>query len=152
MSAAAAAIVDTNVVVASLLTRQAESPVARILDAMLAAAFPFVLSEALLAEYRRVLLRPRLMTLHGLAEDEVDALLTDLAQPAIVLQPTPAGAAAPDPGDQHLWDLLGARGDLLLVTGDKRLLHDTAFAGRILLPEAFCRRVEWARDPDPSSA
>ena len=45
-----AVIVDTDVVVAELLTGNATSPVARILDGMLAAAFPFVVSEALLAE------------------------------------------------------------------------------------------------------
>ncbi len=43
-------IVDTNVVVAGLLTANDSSPVASILDGMLAAAFPFVMSEALLAE------------------------------------------------------------------------------------------------------
>ncbi|WP_309640015.1 PIN domain-containing protein, partial [Methylibium sp.] len=60
-----AIIVDTNVVVAGLLTKDETSPVARILDGMLAAAFPFVVSEALLAEYRTVLVRPTLRKLHG---------------------------------------------------------------------------------------
>ena len=41
-----AVIVDTNVVVADLLTANEASPVARILDGMLAAAYPFVVSEA----------------------------------------------------------------------------------------------------------
>ena len=40
-----AIIIDTNVVVAGLLTANEASPVARILDGMLAAAFPFVVSE-----------------------------------------------------------------------------------------------------------
>ena len=35
-----AAVIDTNVVVAGLLTRQAESPTARILDGMRVAAAP----------------------------------------------------------------------------------------------------------------
>src|SRR5690606_2425361 len=48
-------IVDTNVVVAGLLTGNDASPVARVLDGMLAGSFPFVVSEALLAEYRTVL-------------------------------------------------------------------------------------------------
>jgi uncharacterized protein len=47
-------VIDTNVVVVGLLTSHPDSPVARILDGMLAAAFAFVLSEALLAEYRVV--------------------------------------------------------------------------------------------------
>jgi len=41
-------IVDTNVLVAGFLTGREDSPVARIVDGMLAAAFPFVVSEALL--------------------------------------------------------------------------------------------------------
>ena len=65
-----AVIVDTNVVVAGLLTRDNASPVARILDGMLVAAFPFVMSEALLAEYRTVLVRPALRRLHGLTDNE----------------------------------------------------------------------------------
>lgn len=131
-----AAIVDTNVVVAGLLTANDSAPVARILDGMLAAAFPFVLSEALLAEYRAVLLRPRLRRLHGLGVAAVDAVLTTLAQHAVVLAPG-RGTRAPDRGDQLLWDLLAARPDLVLVTGDKRLLDDMAMAGRVMDPLTF---------------
>ena len=131
-----AAIVDTNVVVAGLLTGHATSPVARILDGMLVAAFPFVVSEALLAEYRAVLVRPALRKLHGLAVAEVEALLTDIALHAIVLVPG-VGSPAPEAGDQLLWDLLGARPDLLLVTGDKALQRDAAMQARVLSPQAF---------------
>ena len=131
-----AVIVDTNVVVAGLLTAHEASPVARILDGMLAAAFPFVVSEALLAEYRTVLVRPNLRKLHGLTVAEVEAILTDLAQHAIVLAPV-AGPPAPDPGDQLLWGLLAARADLLLVTGDKLLLRDAGMHGRVMTPQAF---------------
>ena len=131
-----AVIVDTNVVVAGLLTGDALSPVARILDGMLAAAFPFVLSEALLAEYRAVLVRPALRKLHGLSVTDVETLLTDIAQHAIVLAPG-VGSPAPDPGDQLLWDLLAARADLLLVTGDRALQVDAAMGARVLSPRAF---------------
>ena len=136
----AAVIVDTNVVVAGLLTQHEASRVvpnsARILDGMLAAAFPFVVSEALLAEYRTVLVRPTLRKLHGLTVAEVEAILTDLAQHAIVLAPV-AAPPAPDPGDQLLWELLAAKVDLLLVTGDKLLLRDSAMQGRVISPQAF---------------
>ncbi len=131
-----AVIVDTNVLVAGLLTGNATSPVARILDGMLAAAFPFVVSEALLAEYRAVLVRPALRKLHGLTVKEVETLLTDIAQRAIVLPPG-VGAPAPDPGDQLLWDLLAAKPDLLLITGDKALQRDAAMRSRVLSPQAF---------------
>ena len=139
----AAVIVDTNVVVAGLLTAHEASRAvpnsARILDGMLAAAFPFVVSEALLAEYRTVLVRPKLRKLHGLTVAEVEAILTDLAQHAIVLAPLPMPAAppAPDPGDQLLWGLLAAKADLVLVTGDKLLLRDAGMQGRVISPQAF---------------
>ncbi len=143
------AIIDTNVVVAGVLTGHADSPVARILDGMLAAAFRFVVSEALLAEYRAVLLRPRLRRRHGLSAPEVDALLTGLARHAIVLAPSgDATALAPDPGDQFLWDLLATRADLVLVTGDQRLQQDHGNAQRVLSPQTFAARLQPRPDPD----
>ena len=110
--------------------------VARILDGILVAAFPFVVSEALLAEYRTVLVRPNLRKLQGLTVAEVEAILTDLAQHAIVLVPV-AAPPAPDPGDQLLWGLLSARADLQVVTGDKLLLRDAGMHGRVISPQAF---------------
>jgi len=51
--------------------------------------------------------------------------------------PQGAGAPAPDPGDQLLWDLLAARADLLLITGDKALQRDATMQARVLSPQAF---------------
>ena len=132
-------IIDTNVVVAELLTSRADSPVAQILDGMLRASFRFVLSETLLAEYRQVLLRPRLLKLHKLAEAEVDQILTDLALHAIVLPVAPqmVKLLAPDPGDQFLWNLLAGRDDLVLVTGDKFLLQAGPLQERVLSAADF---------------
>jgi putative PIN family toxin of toxin-antitoxin system len=131
-------VVDTNVVAAGLLSGDAASPVVPVLDGMLAAAFPYVLSEALLAEYHAVLMRPKLRRLHGLSDGEVEAVLTELAQHAIVLDPPHGQApAAPDPGDQMLWDLLSSRTGLRLVTGDARLLQDLGMQGRVVTPRAF---------------
>ncbi len=130
-------IVDTNVVVAGLLTANPASPVARVLDGMLVASFPFVVSQALLAEYHAVLTRPKLLRLHGLPVDDVETILTDLAQHAIVLVPTRAAAAAPDPGDQMLRDLLALRADLCLITGDRRLLADAGMSGRVVTAGDF---------------
>ncbi len=131
-----AVIVDTNVVVAGLLTQSDASPVACVLGGMLSAAFPFVMSETLLAEYRAVLVWPPLRKLHGLTVAEVELVLTDIAQRAIMRKPV-AAVPAPDPGDQLLWELLAARDDLLLVTGDKLLLRDAEMRGRVISPLAF---------------
>lgn len=136
-------IVDTNVVVAGLLAADTVSPVARVLDGMLAASFPYAISEALLGEYRTVLLRPVLRRLHSLSDVEVENLLVDLAHHAIVLQqseptqPKRGQPVARDPGDQFLWDLLALRSDLVLITGDKRLLADQGMQGRAVSPRTF---------------
>ena len=67
---------------------------------------------------------------------EIEDILTYLAQHAIMLLPVSA-ASAPDPGDQMLWNLLAARADLRLVTGDKPLLQDAGMKGRVISPQSF---------------
>jgi predicted nucleic acid-binding protein len=128
-------IVDTNVVVAGILSTAETSPPARILDGMLTARFPFVLSEALLSEYRSVLLRDKIHARHGLSSREIDVVLIQLATHAIVLSPE-AGPPAPDRSDQFLWNLLTMHDDVGLVTGDKRLLGDRLMGARIVTPRA----------------
>jgi len=135
------AIIDTNVVVAALLTADAEAPTARILVGMIRGRFPFVLSVPLLAEYRRVLTRERICERHGLSSDEIDRLLSAIAANAIVREPATSQDAAPDPGDQHLWDLLAAVPGSILVTGDTRLLEDAPRQASVMLPRSFIDRV-----------
>lgn len=137
-------VIDSNVVVTGLITAQTDAPVSVILEGMLSAAFPFVLSPALLAESREVLLRPQLQKLHGLIKEQVDVVLTDLARHAIVFStPADSGALrAPDPGDQFLRNLLGLRPDLLLVTGDTLLLHGEAMLPRVISPLAPVTRLQ----------
>jgi putative PIN family toxin of toxin-antitoxin system len=132
------AIVDTNVFVAGLLTQSADAPTARVLDGMLAGAFPFLLSVELLAEYREVLLRPPIRQRHGLDEAEVDRLLADVAKEAMIRDP-PASPVAPDAEDQHVWDLLAAHPHALLVTGDRRLLQNTPTGASVMSPAAFVK-------------
>ena len=122
-------VVDTNIVVAGLLTSDPGSPTARILDGMLDGGVHFVVSVDLLAEYRTVLLRPAVMQRHGLSADEVDELLEHLAQLAAVREAVEPPEQPPDPGDLHLWALLAATPGAALVTGDRELLeHPPSFA------------------------
>ncbi len=137
------AVIDTNVVVSGLLSGPADSPTGRIVDAMLAATIPFVLSEALLAEYREVLLRPAIMERHGLTEAQVDTVLEELVLNAgfrepgsirrLTVQVGPTGASAvgekaqhPPPSDGHLIGLLESVPGAVLVTGDRGLAQAMA--------------------------
>lgn len=132
-------VVDTNVVVAGLITGSPESPVAVILDAMLAGTLPYLMSPALLDEYRAVLLRPKITALHGLAEPEVDRVLVALAANGMWREPG-APAAAPDPGDDHLWALLAGSPGSILVTGDRRLLEHPPEGSSVVLPQTCVER------------
>ncbi len=136
-----ALVIDTNVVVAALLTADASSPPARILDRMLAGRFPYLLSPALLAEYRAVLLRPAIATRHGLVAEEIDQLLEELTAGAVWREPA-AGPTAPDPGDDHLWALVGSHPGAWLVTGDRLLLDQPPIGVIVITPRQFLEEVQ----------
>lgn len=117
------AVIDTNIVVAGLLTAKRDSPTAWLLDGMRQGVFPFLLSTALLVEYREVLLRTKIRKAHGLRESEIDILLTEIATHAIVREPE-ITFGAPDPDDNHLWALVSSVPGSVLVTGDLALARN----------------------------
>ncbi len=139
------AVIDTNVVVAGLLTAEAGSPPAQILDAMLAGRIPFLLSDALLAEYHEVLSRPRIRERHGLSDEEIDRLLTALATVAMIRHPA-SQTGAPDPDDDHLWSLVLDTPGSWLVTGDMALVGSPPAAVRVLLPREFVEALAAASE------
>ena len=136
-------VVDTNVVVAALLTADAAAPPAWLLDKMLAGRLLYLLSPALLAEYRCVLLRPSIRRRHGLTAPDVDLVLEELVANAIWREPA-EGVPAPEPGDDHLWALAGCYPGAALITGD-RLLLETSADFPVMSPRRFLA------DADPSA-
>lgn len=130
------AIVDTNVVVAGLLSQEKSSPTARILDGMLCGAFLYLISPELLSEYRSVCLRPKISALHGLSEEAIDVVLTEITVNALWRDPVNQ-SMAPDRGDDHLWNLLEAESAAFLITGDKLLLNNPPADRRVLSPREY---------------
>ncbi len=130
-------IVDTNVLIAGLLTNNSDAPTARILDAMLAGTMHFIVSPALLAEYRAVSLRPAITRRHGLSAQDVDELLTTLVHNAMWRESTGASTPARDPGDNHLWALLAHEPNASLITGDRLLLDNPMAHGRVISPTTY---------------
>jgi len=135
-------VVDTNVLVSGLLSREPDSPLSAVLDGMLSGSLLFLLSPQLLAEYRAVLLRPRVQKSHGLSAREVDAILTEIAANGIWREPDEP-APAPDPGDDHLWRLLSAVPGSILITGDRLLLQNPPQNASVLSPRSYLELKLW---------
>lgn len=130
------AIIDTNVLASGLITANESSPTARILGCMFTGEIPFLMSEELLAEYAGVLRRPRLFKLHRLTDAEIDALLAEIVANSVWREPE-STPEAPDSGDNHLWRLLAAQPESILVTGDRLLLNNPPAAHSAMSPTSF---------------
>ena len=129
-------IVDTNVVVAGLITKDPKATVCQILDAMLSGRLPYLLSADLLNEYAQVLSRPIISRYHDLITTEVDCLLEELTANAIWREPS-ISEDAPDPGDNHLWSLLKTQHGVILVTGGQLLVKNPPADASVLIPKHF---------------
>jgi len=134
-------VVDTNVVVSGLLTAEPTAPTHRILNAMLDGRFNYLLSIELLAEYREVMLRPRIQKRHGLSARDVDVILQTIAANAMIRDPEVLGHGSPDPEDAHLWVLAKAQPGAVLVTGDQALLDHPATGVVTISPSAFAEQL-----------
>jgi putative PIN family toxin of toxin-antitoxin system len=133
-------IIDTNVLIAGLICSDKNSPTVKILDTMLSADFMYVLSPALLQEYRSVMMRSKIQQLHKLAEKEVDQLLSEITANAIWREPQKKHQA-PDSGDNHLWDLLLQANNTVLITGDKLLLSNPPDNASVISARAFMETI-----------
>jgi putative PIN family toxin of toxin-antitoxin system len=136
------AVIDTNVVVSGILTARRESPTARIVDAMLNGRFRYLISVELLAEYREVLLRPKISRRHGLSPSEVDIILADIAAAGAVVEVEPPPAGSRKGGDDHLWRILAWDGSAVLVTGDRELFDQEDKGRKVLSPREFVEQIQ----------
>ena len=134
------AVIDTNIVVSGLITADADSPAASILDRMLKGEIPYLLSEELLSEYAAVLCRPNIARLHQLGDAGIDTLLADIVANAVWREPASL-EVAPDAGDNHLWRLLAAEYGSILVTGDKLLLRNPPANRSVISPRNYVNRL-----------
>ncbi|HET6725434.1 MAG TPA: putative toxin-antitoxin system toxin component, PIN family [Gammaproteobacteria bacterium] len=130
-------IIDTNVVVSGIITSNADSPAAFILNRMVSADIRFALCEDLIAEYRNVLLRRSIRRIHRLDEGEVDRILASLIENGVIVDISARRETASDPGDHHLWRLLAACSNAGLVTGDSLLVRNPPPHALVLAPRDY---------------
>ena len=129
-------IVDTNVLVSGVVSGNPESPPAKIVSAMRDGGIAYLLSSALMNEYRTVLLRPKTAKAHGLSANETIRLLRQITAKGLWREPAARGMA-PDPGDHHLWDLLRPDEGAILITGDRLLLGNPPDGRAVITPRDY---------------
>lgn len=132
-------VLDPNVLIAALLS--AGGTPARLLLRWLDGEFELVVSDLLLAEFRRACGYSKISRrVSADAVDELEALLRDSAQ--LVADPDEVPRRSPDPGDDYLVALAEA-GSAVLVSGDRHLL-DLEAGARILSPQALMALLDAA--------
>lgn len=110
------AVIDTNVLVSSLLSQHPDSGTVVIKDYVLSGKVIPLYNDDILQEYAEVLHRPRF----GLPCDLVDTLLEAIISAGISLDRTTSGESLPDPKDIVFYEVALSKDDAWLVTGNKR--------------------------------
>ena len=133
-------VMDTNVLVSSLISRQ--GPPARLIEHWHQHRFALLISDVLLADLRRALAYPRVLTALRRSAADVDNFLKDLEHVVVVLN-TAKIQASRDPDDNRFIEAAVAGGADYLVTGDRDLLDLTEYEGiEIVTPARFLAILE----------
>lgn len=128
------AVIDTNVIVASLKTRHHDSATARVMDAVYSGQVTPIVTDEILAEYKEVLTRPHLK-LDPAKCEYIIALIADLAER---FTPVPTEATMPDEDDRVFFEMALAGqeiADTHLVTGNMKHYPPADF---VVSPAEFC--------------
>lgn len=126
------AVMDTNVFVSSLLTSKADAATVLIVEKMLAGEVVPVYSNAIMAEYRNVLARPKFK----FDRAETDHLLAAVEMFGVLVEPEDSAISLPDKKDIPFYAaaLATRRAGSYLVTGNARHFPSEPF---IVTPRAF---------------
>ncbi|MCM1027877.1 MAG: putative toxin-antitoxin system toxin component, PIN family [Roseburia sp.] len=112
------AVIDTNVIISVLLTRNRESATYRVLQAVLDGRITPLYHLEILAEYKEVAHRPKF----HIHEEDIDVILEAIETFGIEVQPSPTGEIIPDMDDLIFYEVVMEKreDDAYLVTGNIR--------------------------------
>ena len=128
------AVIDTNVIVSSLLTRNHDSATARVMNAVYEGKVIPLVCDEILGEYEEVLHRAQLK-LDPAKCDYILSLIRDQAEP---MHPVHTDASMPDEDDRIFFEIALAGQDVFdsrLVTGN---IKDYPKAYFVVSPSEFC--------------
>ena len=128
------AVIDTNVIVSSLLTRNHDSATARVMNAVYEGKVIPLVCDEILGEYEEVLHRAQLK-LDPAKCDYILSLIRDQAEP---MHPVHTDASMPDEDDRVFFEVALAGQDVFdsrLVTGN---IKDYPKADFVVSPSEVC--------------
>lgn len=125
------AVIDTNVIVAALLSRHPDSATRKVLAAIINGQAEALVSEGILAEYREVLARAKFKLDPKLVASVIQ-ILEEFGKPT---PQTPYDASMPDENDRVFYEVTLSEPDAKLVTGNLKHYPSTPI---VVTPAQFC--------------
>lgn len=128
------AVIDTNVIVASLLTKHHDSATVRVMDAVFSGKVIPLLNDEIVAEYRDVLHRKRL----GLNPEKCDFIISLISDLGMTLDRISTDTTMKDEKDRVFYEIALAglnMGTSKLVTGNIKHYPQVDF---VVTPAQFC--------------
>lgn len=110
------AVIDTNVIVSSLLSRKIDTGTVLIRKHILDGTIVPVFNEEIFQEYEDVLHRAKF----NLPTDAVDSILDAIAELGVTMGRTPTTEDFPDPKDIVFYEVALSKEDSYLVTGNTK--------------------------------
>lgn len=131
------AVIDTNVIVSSLLTKHHDSATVRVMDAVYSGKIVPLLNEEIVSEYRDVLHRRRL----GLDAEKCDFIISLISDLGIAIERIKSDIQMTDEKDRVFYEIALAgmeMGTSKLVTGNIKHYPEVDF---VVTPSQFCEMM-----------
>ena len=110
------AVVDTNVFVSALWTKNKEAATARLVDILRAGGFTPLYNDEILAEYKEVLSRDKF----DFPEESISSILAYMRDYGLNSERVPFDEIMPDETDRVFYEVALSHEDAYLVTGNQR--------------------------------
>ena len=106
------AVIDTNVIVSALLAKHPDSAPVQVIERVLDRVIVPMFNDAILAEYKEVLNRPKF----PFSEDPVNAMLGAITEAGVATERVESAELFPDPKDVVFYEVALSRDDSYLIT------------------------------------
>lgn len=135
------AVIDTNVLVSSLLTKRADSPTVKVMKAISEGILIPLYNEEIMAEYAEVLHRPKF----PFTEKRIRPVLASIRAFGLAVDPSPTDEILPDMDDLVFYEVVMEKreDDAYLVTGNLRHFPTRSF---IVTPAEMMALIESEAD------